>query len=67
MATTSNQARTDTVPDPDTWQTADEPATERQQAYVERLARDAGADAPRDLTKARASEVIEELREHAAN
>jgi hypothetical protein len=60
----SNQAPTDTIPDPDTWQTGDEPATERQQAYVERLARDAGAEAPRDLTKAEASEVIDELKAH---
>lgn len=58
-----NQQQTEAVPDPQTWQTGDEPATERQQAYVERLARDAGAEVPDQLTKAEASEAIDELKD----
>jgi hypothetical protein len=59
----SSQQQTEAVPDPQTWQTGDEPATERQQAYVERLARDAGVEAPEQLTKAEASEAIDELKD----
>ena len=52
------------VPDPGTWQTGDEPPTDRQAAYLETLAREAGEDLPVvDLTKAEASEKIDELRE----
>ncbi len=51
------------VPEPDTWRTGDEPPTSRQQAYLETLAREAGEDVPDDLTKAEASEKIDELRE----
>lgn len=59
------QQSDESVPDPQTWQTGDEPATERQQAYVERLARDAGVEVPEDLTKAQASEAIDELQDDA--
>ena len=51
------------VPDPSTWRTGDEPPTDRQQAYLETLARDAGEELPDGLTKAEASEKIDELRE----
>jgi DUF3072 family protein len=51
------------VPDPSTWRTGDEPPTHRQQAYLETLAQDAGEELPADLTKAEASEKIDELRE----
>ncbi len=57
---TPQQQDTD-IPSPDTWQTGDAPATPRQQAYVERLARDSGVEVPEDLTKAQASECIDEL------
>ena len=68
MDTTSNPeqpaARDDEdVPDPSTWRTGDEPPTDRQQAYLETLARDAGEDVPEGLTKAEASAKIDELRE----
>ena len=46
----NQQQQGEAVPDPQTWQTGDEPATERQQAYVERLARDAGVEVPEQLT-----------------
>ncbi len=50
------------VPDPTTWRTGDEPPTDRQAAYLETLAREAGEELPEDLTKAEASERIDELR-----
>lgn len=51
------------MPDPSTWRTGDEPPTERQAAYLETLAREAGEDVPEDITKAEASEKIDALRE----
>jgi hypothetical protein len=51
------------VPDPATWRTGDEPPTDRQAAYLETLARQAGEPVPDELTKAEASEKIDELRE----
>ena len=43
------------------WVTGDEPMTGPQQSYLETLAREAGEDVPKDLTKAQASEMIERL------
>ena len=57
----SQQAGTD-VPDPSTWRTGDEPMTDRQAAYLETLARDAGEQVPDDLDKSAASEEIDRLR-----
>ena len=51
--------------DPETWVTGDEPATPAQLSYLETLAQDSGSDVPGDLTKARASELIEELRQRS--
>jgi hypothetical protein len=51
------------VPDPSTWRTGAEPPTERQKAYLETLAREAGEELPDDITKAEASERIDELRQ----
>ncbi|HVF04835.1 MAG TPA: DUF3072 domain-containing protein [Frankiaceae bacterium] len=59
----SDQSTGGDVPQPETWQTGDEPPTSRQQAYLETLAREAGAEVPDDLTKAEASAKIDELRE----
>ncbi len=47
--------------DPQEWVTGDEPMTGPQASYLETLAREAGQDVPSDLTKAQASETIEEL------
>lgn len=47
--------------DPEEWVTGDEPMTGPQQSYLETLAREAGQDVETDLTKAEASERIEEL------
>ena len=49
--------------DPDTWVTGDEPATPSQLSYLETLAQDSGTEVPGDLTKARASELIDELQQ----
>lgn len=48
--------------DPADWTTGDEPATQAQRSYLETLATDTGAEVPRELTKARASQLIDELR-----
>jgi hypothetical protein len=47
--------------DPDDWVTGDEPMTGPQASYLETLSREAGVEPPTDLTKAEASERIEEL------
>ena len=41
----------------------DEPPTQRQRAYLETLAKEAGEELPDDLTKAEASDKIDELRQ----
>lgn len=52
-------------PEKDTseWVTGDEPMTGPQRSYVHTLAQEAGRDVPDDLTKARASELIDELQQ----
>jgi hypothetical protein len=60
---TATSAGSAEVPEPATWRTGDEPPTDRQEAYLETLARQAGEELPDDLTKAEASEKIDELRE----
>jgi hypothetical protein len=47
--------------DPEDWVTRDEPMTAPQESYLSTLAREAGADVPADLTKAQASELIDQL------
>ena len=51
------------VKDPEDWVTGDEPMTGAQASYLETLAREAGQDPPKDLTKAEASKLIESLQE----
>ena len=52
--------------DPSEWVTGDEPMTGAQASYLETLARQAGEDVEEaDLTKAQASEKIDELRQKA--
>ncbi len=51
--------------DPSDWATGEEPMTGAQASYLETLARQTGADVPDDLTKAGASEKIDELRARA--
>jgi hypothetical protein len=52
-----------TEKDPDDWVTGDEPMTGAQASYLDTLAREAGEEAPRDLTKAEASKRIDELQD----
>jgi hypothetical protein len=57
--------KTDTTAekDPADWVTGDEPMTGPQESYLNTLGREAGVDVPDGLTKAEASEKIEELQE----
>ncbi|WNG87797.1 DUF3072 domain-containing protein [Mycobacterium sp. ITM-2016-00317] len=45
------------------WVTGDEPMTGPQRSYLQTLAQEAGTDVPDDLTKAQASDLIEELQQ----
>lgn len=58
-ATTPNTA----IKDPEDWVTGDEPMTGAQDSYVHTLSREAGEEVPDEMTKAEASEKIEELQE----
>ncbi|ORV54829.1 hypothetical protein AWC03_17955 [Mycobacterium europaeum] len=49
--------------DPSRWVTGDEPMTGPQRSYVHTLAQEAGRDVPDDMTKAQASELIDELQQ----
>jgi hypothetical protein len=51
------------IKDPAEWTTGDEPMTGAQESYLHTLAREAGEDVPADLTKAEASERIDQLQE----
>ena len=50
--------------DPADWVTGDEPATGAQKSYLETLTRSTDEDVPDDLTKAEASQKIDELKSH---
>jgi hypothetical protein len=50
-----------TIKDPEDWTTGDEPMTGAQRSYLTTLAQEAGETIDEDLTKAEASEKIEEL------
>ena len=47
--------------DPENWVTGDEPMTGPQESYLNTLAREAGQEVPDGLTKAKASEMIDQL------
>ena len=47
--------------DPEKWVTGDEPMTGAQRSYLHTLAEEAGEEVDDDLTKAAASQRIEEL------
>lgn len=51
--------------DPDEWVTGDEPMTGAQASYLETLSRQTGETVEGELTKAEASEKIDELRQEA--
>jgi hypothetical protein len=52
--------------DPEEWVTGDEPMTAPQESYLQTLAREAGVDVPGSLSKAQASELIDELQGQSA-
>ena len=58
-----NQPNRTPEKDPSDWVTGDEPMTGPQESYLNTLAREAGEDVDADLTKAEASEKIDELQE----
>lgn len=49
--------------DPQEWKTGDEPMTAAQRSYLETLARESGEEFDAELTKAEASQRIDELRQ----
>lgn len=50
--------------DPADWVTGDEPITGPQRSYLQTLSQEAGCEVPDDLTKAQASNLIEELQQN---
>jgi hypothetical protein len=49
------------IKDPEAWTTGEEPMTGAQDSYLHTLAREAGEPVQEDLTKAEASQKIDEL------
>ncbi|WP_199432989.1 DUF3072 domain-containing protein [Qaidamihabitans albus] len=49
--------------DREEWVTGDEPMTGPQRSYLHTLAQEAGEEVPDDMSKARASELIDELKQ----
>jgi hypothetical protein len=49
--------------DPEDWVTGDEPMTGPQESYLNTLAQEARVEVPAELTKAQASELIDQLQE----
>ncbi|GAA2498619.1 DUF3072 domain-containing protein [Winogradskya consettensis] len=63
MATNEQDTTSNTIKDPADWTTGDEPATGAQESYLHTLASEAHEDVPEGLTKAEASQRIDELQE----
>src|SRR4051812_21472576 len=59
----TNNPGDNTQKDPKDWVTGDEPATGAQRSYLKTLAQETGEQVPEDLTKAEASEKIDELKQ----
>ncbi|BBX04603.1 DUF3072 domain-containing protein [Mycobacterium barrassiae] len=59
----SNAPAENAEKDRDDWVTGDEPMTGPQRSYLNTLAQEAGREVPDDLTKAQASEIIDELQQ----
>lgn len=62
MSESQQQSDPTAEKDPSTWVTGDEPATGAQKSYLETLSRGTDEEIPEDLTKAEASEKIDELK-----
>lgn len=63
MGAQGDDTPSNTQKDPEDWVTGDEPMTGAQASYLETLAREANEEIPEGLTKAQASERIEELQQ----
>jgi hypothetical protein len=63
MASQNTDRPKSAIKDPEDWVTGDEPMTGPQESYIHTLAREAGEPVDDDLTKAEASEKIEDLQE----
>jgi Protein of unknown function (DUF3072) len=62
----SDQTTSNPEKDPAEWTTGDEPMTGPQRSYLHTLAQQAGEEPPADdLTKAAASQAIDELQDRA--
>lgn len=61
MSTSPRDIDRNPAKDTENWVTGDEPMTGPQESYLRTLAQEAGEDVPTDLTKAEASDRIEEL------
>jgi hypothetical protein len=55
--------RSNAIKDPEEWTTGDEPMTGAQASYLKTLASEAGEPVGGELTKAQASERIEDLQQ----
>lgn len=62
-ATAEHADDSNTIKDPDTWTTGDQPMTGAQRSYLHTLAEEAKEEVDDDLTKAEASKKIDELQE----
>jgi Protein of unknown function (DUF3072) len=62
MSESRSQTDPTLVKDPSDWVTGDEPATGAQKSYLETLTRSIDEDVPEYLTKAEASQKIDELK-----
>ena len=64
MSEDAQQAPNET-PEKDTseWVTGDEPMTGPQRSYLHTLAQEAGREVPDDMTKAQASDLIDQLQQ----
>ncbi|WP_067502953.1 DUF3072 domain-containing protein [Actinoplanes sp. TFC3] len=61
MAANEQAPASNTIKDPADWTTGDEPATGAQESYLHTLASEAHEDVPEELTKAEASQMIDDL------
>lgn len=61
MATNESEVAQNPEKDPSEWVTGDQPITGPQDSYLHTLAQEAGVEVPEGLTKAEASEKIDEL------
>ncbi len=60
-ATAAHADESNTIKDPSTWTTGDQPMTGAQKSYLHTLAEEAHEEVSDDLTKAEASMKIDEL------